>query len=308
MNPYKGADFFSFFVLLSKRLVTGGALASDERQILVFFGVALSCALVGGLLLLRRMTMMANAISHTVLLGIALAFILVGQMGHDLIVSMPVFLIGSLAAALLTVFLIALFKTVFRLQEDASIGLVFTALFAAAILLVTHLTHSVHLGIEVVMGSGDLFVNQDIVVAWTASAINAFLVLLFFKEYRLSSFDGLFAETIGLYPRLLFWLLMLQSALTTVASMRAVGIVVVLAFLVTPGLIAKRYTKTLSGFLWLSIAISFITVLVAVALSRHLLSVHGLALSTGGIAAVFLALLYLLSQKRRFSVSSSPYG
>lgn len=307
MNPYKGADFFSFFAILAKRLFTASHLAPDEIQLLVFLGVALSASLVGSLLLLRRMTMMANAISHTVLLGIVGALFLVGLQVHELSLSMPLFVIGSLIAALLTVVLIALFQKVFRLQEDASVGLVFTALFALSILLVTGLSHSVHIGTEVVMGSGDLFVMEDVSLAWTAGVINLGLVVLFFKEYRLSSFDELFARTSGGIPRFLYVLLMVQSALTTVASMRAVGVVVVLAFLVAPALIAKRYAKTMRGYLLLGVTISFGAVFLAVACSRHLLSQYALALSTGGIAATLLALFYIVSLKRSFQVSSSAY-
>ncbi len=309
MNPYKGADFFSFFAILAKRLFTGILpLASDEKQLLVFLGVALSCSIVGGLLVLRRMTMMANAISHTVLLGVVTVFLIVGAGSYSLLVPMPLFFLGALLAALLTVVLITLFKTIFRLQEDASIGLVFTGLFALSILLITKGAHNVHLGVEVILGSGDLFVEEDIQIVWITALFNVGLLLLFFKEYKLSSFDEVFGATIGLYPRLFFGLLMLQSAFTTVAALRAVGVVIVLSFLVTPALIAKRYAKTFNQFLLLSMTVSFIAVLLAVALSRHMLSTYSLGLSTGGMASCLLALFYIILQKKTIKVSSLSYG
>ncbi|MEI6531553.1 MAG: metal ABC transporter permease [Chlamydiota bacterium] len=309
MNPYKGADFFSFFAILAKRLFTGILpLASDEKQLLVFLGVALSCSIVGGLLVLRRMTMMANAISHTVLLGVVTVFLIVGAGSYSLLVPMPLFFLGALLAALLTVVLITLFKTIFRLQEDASIGLVFTGLFALSILLITKGAHNVHLGVEVILGSGDLFVEEDIQIVWITALFNVGLLLLFFKEYKLSSFDEVFGATIGLYPRLFFGLLMLQSAFTTVAALRAVGVVIVLSFLVTPALIAKRYAKTFNQFLLLSMTVSFIAVLLAVALSRHMLSTYSLGLSTGGMASCLLALFYIILQKKTIEVSSLSYG
>lgn len=307
MNPYKGADFFSFFAILFKRLFAGSLpLAPDEKQLLVFLGVALSCSLVGGLLVLRRMTMMANALSHTVLLGIVAVFLVVGA--HDFLLSLPLFFTGSLVAALITVFLIALLQSVFRLQEDASIGLVFTGLFALAILLVTAKAHNIHLGVEVIMGSGDLFAIEDLQIVWIAAFVNVGLLTLFFKEYKVSCFDEIFGRAMGLYPRLIFWLLMLQSAFTTVSALRAVGVVIVLSFLVTPGLIAKRYAKHFRAYLGLSLLTSFITVIIAVALSRHLLSKYALGLSTGAIASVLLAIFYIVSQKRAIRVSSSTYG
>lgn len=309
MNPYKGADFFSFFTILAKRLFTGILpLASDEKQLIVFLGVALSCAIVGGLLVLRRMTMMANAISHTVLLGIVAVFLIVGAQSYSLTLPSPLFFMGALIAAVLTVVLITLFKTVFHLQEDASIGLVFTGLFAISILLITKGAHNVHLGVEVIMGSGDLLVEEDIQIVWMVALFNLGIFLLFFKEYKLSSFDEVFGATIGLYPRFFFGLLMLQSAFTTVAALRAVGVVIVLAFMVTPALIAKRYAKNFNQFIVISIASSFVAVFLAVALSRHILSAYSLGLSTSGIASCLLAIFYIILQKKVIKVSSFSYG
>ncbi|MCX6994579.1 MAG: metal ABC transporter permease [Chlamydiae bacterium] len=306
MNPYKGADFFSFFTILAKRLFTGILpLASDEKQLIVFLGVALSCAIVGGLLVLRRMTMMANAISHTVLLGIVAVFLIVGAQSYSLTLPSPLFFMGALIAAVLTV---VLFKTVFHLQEDASIGLVFTGLFAISILLITKGAHNVHLGVEVIMGSGDLLVEEDIQIVWMVALFNLGIFLLFFKEYKLSSFDEVFGATIGLYPRFFFGLLMLQSAFTTVAALRAVGVVIVLAFMVTPALIAKRYAKNFNQFIVISIASSFVAVFLAVALSRHILSAYSLGLSTSGIASCLLAIFYIILQKKVIKVSSFSYG
>ena len=295
MNPYKGADFFSFFQVLITRLFSfEGGLYSDEKQLLVMMGVAFSSALVGGLLLLRRMTMMANALSHTVLLGVVVAFLLLGADSLTDDFSIAAFLLGALLSAVFSVILIALFKTVFRLQEDASIGLVFAALFAFAILLVTVLTKSAHIGTEVVMGSGDLVLSSDIAIVWIAALFNALLIGLFFKEFRLSSFDPLFAKTVGFCPQLFFWLLMLLSALVIVSAMRAVGVVIVLSFLVTPPLIAKLYAKTFRQFVLLSSFVGLGGAFMTVALSRHLLSVYSVAVSTSGLTATLFALVFLI--------------
>src|ERR1700722_13660902 len=141
-NPYSGVDFFGFFQVLFMRILSGEILnlATDEIQILVLMGVALSGALVGTFLVLRNMTMVANALSHTILVGIVGAYLLLSSLGAltDAFEGMSLMhlTLASLLAGLLTTLLTEFLNKVTGLQEDAAVGLVFTSLFALGVLLV----------------------------------------------------------------------------------------------------------------------------------------------------------------------------
>src|SRR5437763_6166885 len=150
-NPYYNQTFFGFILEFFSRLwslMTGSLsidhLASDEIQLLVLMGVAASAALVGGLLVLRRMTMLANSLSHTILIGIVLAFFFTmttadGQHG-DSVARMEILLIAAMATGFLTAFRTEFLIKTGHLQEDASIGLIFTTFFALGVTLVTLLS------------------------------------------------------------------------------------------------------------------------------------------------------------------------
>jgi manganese/zinc/iron transport system permease protein len=142
MNPYAGAGFFQFFAVLAERIwlfVTGGgvAMASDEVQLAVLSCCAIACGIVGPFLSLKKMTMFANGLSHTSLLGIACAYLLVTRAWGGELTDLSTLLVGALLAALLTAGMTEGFVRFFRLPEDASIGLVFTSLFALGVVLVS---------------------------------------------------------------------------------------------------------------------------------------------------------------------------
>lgn len=130
---------------------------SDLLQMGVLCAVAIACGLLGPFLVLRRMAMFANSLSHTLLLGIAAAFLITGS-----VFNLWTLLIGAFVSALITAVLTGALVRFFRLQEDASIGLVFTSLFALGITGVTLMMKNVHLGLEAVMGNADLLQWSDL--------------------------------------------------------------------------------------------------------------------------------------------------
>jgi manganese/zinc/iron transport system permease protein len=196
MNPYWGKNFFTFFLEIAYRLlgwIRGEAteLASDEIQCLTLIGIAISSALVGSLLYFRKMTMLANALSHTILLGIVLTFLAMRLLhpGTPFEISIPLMFLASFLTAWMTTFFTYFLKEKFFLQEDASISLVFSALFALGIVFVTIFTRSAHLGVEIVMGNVDALHVNDLKLVGFILLLNLFLFLLFFKEYQLTTFD-----------------------------------------------------------------------------------------------------------------------
>ncbi len=303
-NPYSGDTFIDFFVTFLQRIwgfitgtLTTADLVTDEVQILVLVGVACSAAFVGAFLILRKMTMLANSLSHTILIGIVIAYLMTrngifAQEGHEGSINIQAMLLASLIMGVLTAFLTEFLTHVARLQEDASTGVVFTTLFALGIVLVTLLTRNAHIGTEVVMGNVDALQKDDCKLVGVILILNVFLFCLFFKEFKITTFDPGLAVALGISTTFFNYLLMVQVSATAIGAFRAVGVLMVLAFMTGPPLTARLLTHDLKRLLWLSALIGSIASVIGVALARHFLSAYDIALSTGGVVVCVIILLY----------------
>lgn len=302
-NPYTGATFFGFFVQLFWRIIAFvqgdfklQQLATDEIQILVLTGVSISAALVGTFLVLRRMTMLANALSHTILLGIVVAFVLTrdGLLTQETHGSMHIqaLLFASLAMGVITTFLTEFLTKTVRLQADASTGVVFTSLFALGIVLVTMLTRDVHIGTEVVMGNVDALRLDDCKLVYSVLLLNLVLFFLFFKEFQLTTFDPGLARSLGVSTVFFNYLLMIQVSATSIAAFRAVGVIMVLALMTGPTLTARLITHNLKQLMALSVGFAILSSISGVALARHFLTVYNTPLTTGGLVVCVIAIIF----------------
>ena len=306
IHPYWNVNFFEFFVVLVQRIalfVAGqlplSALAPDEVQIGVLALTSIAAALVGSLLYLRKMIMLANALSHTILLGLVSAFLLCVAFSnraeltlHDMNIKM--LLIGALITALLTAFCTQWLTKVMNLYADASIGLVFTVFFALGVTLVTLLTKNTHLGVEAIMGNVDALHVHDLKLISLICLIDVMAILLFFKEWHLTTFDGGLAKALGFQPTVMGYGLMVLTALTSIGAFRAVGVFLVLGLMIFPPLIARQFTCRLKKLMLLAIGIGFVESVLAVAASRALLSTWDMPISTSGLLITFLGGSYLL--------------
>lgn len=307
-NPYHGLTLGSFILQFFYRLgalLTGqlgwNQLVSDEIQILVLTGVAISSALLGSFLILRRMTMLANSLSHTILMGIVLAYVWnlsrhtnQHETSHTTLVPMEILLIASLIMGFLTSFLTEFLTKTVRLQADASTGIVFTSLFALGIILVTLLTRSTHIGIEAVMGNADALHLDDLKWVYIILAANLLLFLLFFKEFKITTFDPSLAYALGFSNTFFNYLLMAQVSATTIGAFRAVGVFLVLGFMTGPALAARLLTHRLKTLLIWATGLGALASFIGVALTRHILTVFGVALSTSGMVVCIISLLYVI--------------
>ncbi|RSL34943.1 metal ABC transporter permease [Salibacterium salarium] len=220
--------------------------------------VGLSCGLIGVFLILRRMAMMADAISHTVLLGIVIAFIITRE------VSGTPMLIGAILAGLLTAFLVQWLHSL-NIEQHASMGIVFTTLFAVGVILISTSVGNAHLDVQhALMGeitfipwnTMPLPVIGDVPKA-TALLALAFVIVLFFiisfyKEWKITSFDPALAASLGIPVVFLHYVFMSLVSITTVASFDSVGAIMVVAMLITPAASAYLWTDKLSIMLVLS--------------------------------------------------------
>src|SRR5690554_1107253 len=220
--------------------------------------VGLSCGIIGVLLILRRMAMMADAISHTVLLGIVVAY-LVTQSLHGIHM-----LIGAVIAGVLTSFFVQWLNDR-GIQQDASIGVVFTTLFAIGVILISTSVGNVHLDVQHALMGEIAFIPWNVMtipflgevpVATAMLFLILFIVvaviLLFYKEWKITSFDPALAASLGIPVVLMHYLFMTLVSITTVAAFDAVGAIMVVAMLITPAASAYLWTDRLSVMFILS--------------------------------------------------------
>ena len=213
-----------------------------------------SCGLLGTFLVLRKMSLLGDALSHAVLPGIAIAFLITGSRAI-----LPMFL-GAALFGLLTTVLVEAFHKKWRVQEDASIGVVFTALFALGVVLITAYAGQVDLDQECVLYGEIAYTPWDLLLwgdeslgprpVWILSAvlaINLLLVSLFYKELKIASFDPAMAVSVGINATLMHYLLMGLVSLTTVASFESVGAILVVAMLIVPGAAAYLWSDRLTA-------------------------------------------------------------
>ena len=298
MDPYFDSTFFHWFSVLFSRLTFhfNSELFPDEIQLLVMVPFAVSASYLGVLLVLKRLTMMTNALSHTMLLGIVLALMLthvrgepISDVSHEAGWAM---ICASVAVGLLTAFLTQQLARVRFIREDASNGMVFTALFALAVTILSVWSRNAHIGPELLMGNPDALQTDDIPVVWCASVLALFCGLVCLRGFSVAIFDPEFAHMSNARPSLFVQLLLALVAVTSISAFRAVGFVMTLSFFVLPALISQLWTNSLRARLSCACAVGAGTVVLSVALGRHLLTAYSMPISTGALAATVLALLY----------------
>ena len=301
MDPYFDSTFFHWFSILFSRLISHSStgLFPDEIQLLVMVPFALSASYLGVLLVLKRLTMMTNALSHTMLLGIVLALMLthvrgepISDLSHE---AGWAIIVASVLVGLLTAAVTELLTRVRFIREDASNAMVFTAFFALAVTILSVWSRNAHIGPELLMGNPDALQTEDIPVVWGSSALALFSGIVCLRGFSVAIFDQEFARMSNGRPSLFIHLLLALVAVTSISAFRAVGFVMTLSFFVLPALVAQLWTKSLRARLFCACTVGAGTVLFSVALGRHLLTAYSLPVSTGALAATVLALLYAVA-------------
>ena len=297
VDPYAETTFFGWFSVFFSRLLSFDIAdpVLDEIQCCVMGLFALSASVLGVFLVLKRLTMMTNALSHSMLLGIVVALLLNSHWGEASIIAPPIWAMamGAVAVGVLTAFLTEQLTRVRLIKEDASLGIVVAALFALGVTVLSLWTRNANVGPELLMGEVDMLDVSDILLVCVSAVVTVFIGILLLRPLAVAIFDPTFALMSRFYPSLLIHLLLIQVALTSIAAFRAVGFVMTVAFFVIPPLIARLFVHSVRSLLLLSAIIGVGTVFLAVALGRHLFTVYSLPLSTSALAAVLLALLYL---------------
>ncbi|AKQ47542.1 iron ABC transporter [Rufibacter radiotolerans] len=259
--------------------------------------VAICCSLLGCFLILRRMAMVGDAISHAVLPGIVLAFLFSGTR------EVWTMLLGAAALGVACTFLIEFLHKKARVQADASIGVTFTWLFALGIILISVYAGKVDLDQDCVLYGEIAYVPLDIWLTETGQNLGprtvwmmggVMLVILafvtvFFRQLYLTSFDPAFAVAIGISTSVWYYLLMSAVSLTTVAAFESVGAILVVAFLVGPPATAYLLTDDLKRMLFISAGLGVVASAVGFYLALYL---NG---SVAGAISVIIGLEFLLA-------------
>ena len=265
--------------------------------------VAVACALPGVFLVLRRMAMMSDAISHAILVGIVLAFFVTADL------TSPLLILAAAVTGVLTVSLVEVLNRTRLIREDAAIGITFPALFSVGVILIARYAGDVHLDTDVVL-LGELafapfnrfeFFGRDLGprALWVMSAIlilNVLFIAFFYKELKLVTFDASLAATLGFSPALIHYGLMTLVSITLVGAFDAVGSILVVALMIAPPVTAYLLTDRLSRMIGLSGLIG-----VASAVAGYWFAHHhdaSIAGSMGLMTGVFFALALLFAPNR----------
>lgn len=289
---------YEFWILLTGALVGG------------------TCGMMGCFLILRKMAMLADAISHTVLLGLVLAFLISQSLNGGIM------LVGAAAAGLFTTYLIQVLNAK-GIQEDASIGVVFTTLFAIGVILISLFAQNVHLDVEHALMGEIAFIPWDtltlpmfgevpksVVMLTAVLLLDLVVVLLLFKEFKLTSFDPGMAAAMGFPILLLHYVMMTLVSVTTVSAFDSVGAILVVAMLIAPGATAYLWTDRYLKMILLSVIIGVFDSIAGYYAAKWLdVSISGSMAVAAGL--VFL-LTWILSPrhglKARFSVLRAGRG
>ena len=280
------------------------AFSSTIWIALMAFFVITACGLVGNYLILRRMALVGDAISHSVLPGLAIAFLLSQSRG-----SMAMFL-GALAAGMLTTLLIEVIHKKSRIKHDAAIGIAFTSLFAIGVILISLFASQVDLDQECVLYGeiiwvpfeevvtiGGISLGPGPVVRMGSVAIGTvLLILLFYKELLASSFDPGLASSLGINASVVHYLLMCWLSVVVVSAFESVGAILVIAMLILPGATASLLSCRLPVIMGLTIGHGVLSTLLGIHLAHWLNCSMAAAIIVMGSFLFVLAWVFSPSQ------------
>lgn len=270
----------------------------------IAFVACFACALPGVFLVLRGMSLMADAISHSILFGIATMFLLVQKL-HS-----PFLLIGAALAGMLTVAFVELLVFTKRIHKEVAIGLVFPLFFSIGVLLISLGIRNVHLDTDMVLLGEMAFApfsrfscwGYDIgpTALWQLLAIlcmNILFIFLFFKELAVSTFDPHYAAVLGVYPTVWYYGLMSITSITAVGVFDVVGAIMVVALMIVPASTAYLLTKNLKDMMLIALLCSCASVALGFIVASTLdVSIGGSIVMCTGIF-FFACLTYVIVKK-----------
>jgi manganese/zinc/iron transport system permease protein len=268
--------------------------AQLEIQIIASL-VAVACAIPGTFLVLRKMAMISDAISHSILPGIVVGFFITQDLNS------PLLILLAAITGVITVVLVEYIQKTGLVKEDTAIGLVFPVLFSIGVIMIAKNANDVHLDIDAVLLGELAFAPFDRLLIsgvdvgpkslWIIGSILVITIVLlvaFFKELKLSTFDKGLAASLGFSPVIIHYGLMTVSSITTVGAFDAVGAILVVALMIAPAAAAYLLTTDLKKMLILSVVFGVFS-----AISGYWFA-HWLDASIAGSITTMLGVLFLI--------------
>lgn len=261
------------------------------------FFVSSACGLVGAYLILRRMALVGDAISHSVLPGIAIAFLVTGSRGSGAMFA------GAMVAGVVTTLIIEVIHRKSRIKHDSAIGIAFTTLFAIGVILISVFAGQVDLDQECVLYGEIAWIPLEEMVAWRGITLGpepvvrmgivlgltVALIVLFYKELLVSSFDSGLASSLGINATVVHYGLMCWLSVVVVSAFESVGAIIVIAMLILPGATASLISNRLPIVLMLSVVHSALSSLMGIHLAYWLNCSMAAAMVVMGAALFVLA-------------------
>ncbi|MBT2852068.1 metal ABC transporter permease [Staphylococcus coagulans] len=247
-----------------------------SRAMITAILVGIVCGVVGCLIVLRGLSLMGDAMSHAVLPGVALSFLF----------NIPMF-IGALITGMISSTIIGYISDKSKTKKDAAIGITFTAFLALGIILIS-LIHSATDLYHILFGNILAITQSAFYTALVVSIIVLSLIIILFRPLKMSTFDPVFSRMSGLNTTFMHYFVMLLLALVIVASVQTVGVILVVALLITPASTAYLITKRLSTMMLVSSLFSVISSTIGIYVSFIL------NLPSGAVIVLIAAILYAL--------------
>lgn len=272
-------SIIDFFVALGKYDFLQSALITAVM-------VGIMSEIIGSFIILRGMSLMGDAISHAVLPGVAVAYML----GINILIGASVF--GILAALL-----IGFVASKSKIKTDTSIGVVFSAFYALGFILISMAESSSNLH-HILFGNILAVSDADIMTTTVVLGIVILFVVIFYKELLVTSFDETYAKTYGLNVQIIHYALMLVLTLVTVSALQTVGIILVVAMLITPATTAFLWTDKLSTMLFLAAGFGIVSSITGLYFSYTFNWASGPAIVI--VAAAMFAISFIGAPKQNF--------
>lgn len=248
-----------------------------QKALLTGLVVGIVCGVIGSFIVLRGLALMGDAISHAVLPGVAISFML----GIN-------FFIGAVVVGLLAAIGIGFINQNSNIKNDSAIGIVFSTFFAIGVLLIAKANTAMDLT-EILFGNVLTVRDVDRTLTLIVAAVVIFVVVLFYKEFLMTTFDPTMAEASGMPVKTIHYGLMVLLTLVTVVSLQTVGVVLVVSLLITPAATAYLLTKRMSTMVVLSSVLGGTSAIIGLILSFNF------NLSSGPTIVLVATALFLLA-------------
>lgn len=263
--------------------------------------VGLMCGVLGCFIVLRNMSLIGDALSHAVLPGIFFAFLIVGY-------STIGFFIGSTVAGLVAAIAISWIQQNVKTKNDAAIGIIFTAMFSIGVMGISWLNQSegVHLDLKDFLFGNVLGIsNEDIYLTFGIALYTIICVILFYRQLFITTFQPTIAETMGISAKAIHYFLMLLLSFVIVASLRTVGVILVVAMLITPAATALLLSSRLKRVIIISACIGVFSSVLGFVCSVIFDTTPGPAMTLCATLFYFIAVLLSPSQGLLFKYNQN---